>query len=542
MHNLTTKAFFIVACVIACMSPRAFAQSSDCIDYDGDGWGWNGVASCIAEQQPGQVDCIDSPPLNDGWGWNGVEACSVTPAELVCIDSPPVGDGWGWNGVESCTVDVMAVCVDSPPVGDGWGWDGVTSCRITADSQPASSCIDSLPLGDSFGWNGTETCLISQLQRIDLPEDRTASSVITANTNGTTAFRSYRSDFYAADVSGYSDVFTLNHNTGDIELVTRGNNGSEADNHSTVDAISENSRFIALSSYATNLEGANTNGGSQVFLYDSNTRLHTLVSRTSDGLPGTGDSSRAKMSSDASIVAFASDASDLGAGVQLSGEGIFVHNSENATTTLISDSSNNSVAPLDVSDNGRFVLHKDIDYMIVNGRQSVHTNVYVYDTVAMVNTDVTTRVSSSVNNGAITDNGLKIVYESTITGSKRVMLFDRQTENNSIISDITTNAPNGATQYRYAETIFPDISPDGQYVAFVTNDSTPQRQVYLRDLNARDIIHVTVPVDRKEVNGYSRNVKFTSDSQRLIFNSSASNLTDDDNDDDQDLFVYTLNQ
>jgi hypothetical protein len=77
-------------------------EPSECIDTDGDGWGWNGTSSCLIE--------------------------TVTP---VCIDTPPVNDGWGWNGSTSCRIEIInPVCVDSPPLNDGWGWNGVTSCRI----------------------------------------------------------------------------------------------------------------------------------------------------------------------------------------------------------------------------------------------------------------------------------------------------------------------------------------------------------------------------------------------------------------------------
>lgn len=77
--------------------------STECIDSDGDGWGWNGYQSCRLSL-PQASECIDTDPANDGWGWNGIESCRVAPAELICVDSAPVGDGWGWNGIESCTV------------------------------------------------------------------------------------------------------------------------------------------------------------------------------------------------------------------------------------------------------------------------------------------------------------------------------------------------------------------------------------------------------------------------------------------------------
>jgi len=53
-----------------------------------------------------RFQCVDSD--GDGWGWNGFETCSpVTPddeqREIVCIDTD--GDGWGWTGTASCIIN-----------------------------------------------------------------------------------------------------------------------------------------------------------------------------------------------------------------------------------------------------------------------------------------------------------------------------------------------------------------------------------------------------------------------------------------------------
>jgi len=48
----------------------------------------------------------------------------------VCIDTGLIGDGWGWNGSASCRVTITStepVCFDFD--GDGWGWNGTMSCR-----------------------------------------------------------------------------------------------------------------------------------------------------------------------------------------------------------------------------------------------------------------------------------------------------------------------------------------------------------------------------------------------------------------------------
>ncbi len=93
------------------------STSRECIDSDGDGWGWNGVESCRI--------CVDTDPVGDGWGWNGAESCRIE-----CIDTDPQGDGWGWDGTKSCRIRSATTCIDTDPVGDGWGWNGVESCRL----------------------------------------------------------------------------------------------------------------------------------------------------------------------------------------------------------------------------------------------------------------------------------------------------------------------------------------------------------------------------------------------------------------------------
>lgn len=54
-----------------------------CIDTDGDGWGWDGTASCVASAPP-IAECIDSD--GDGWGWNGRKSCRIEIITHECIE------------------------------------------------------------------------------------------------------------------------------------------------------------------------------------------------------------------------------------------------------------------------------------------------------------------------------------------------------------------------------------------------------------------------------------------------------------------------
>ena len=69
-----------------------------------------------------------------GWGWDATTSQSCAPVNNI-VDSQPAmqcidtdGDGWGWDGMSSCQVSAECIDVD----GDGWGWDSITStsCRI----------------------------------------------------------------------------------------------------------------------------------------------------------------------------------------------------------------------------------------------------------------------------------------------------------------------------------------------------------------------------------------------------------------------------
>ena len=127
-------------------------QPLACIDSDGDGFGWNGVETCVPGG--GELLPVANPPLacidrdGDGYGWNGVDTCvpdegeATLPVEqsFACIDTD--GDGFGWNGIDTCVpdggqpppvVDQSLVCIDSD--GDGYGWTGTQSCRVDAQGN-----------------------------------------------------------------------------------------------------------------------------------------------------------------------------------------------------------------------------------------------------------------------------------------------------------------------------------------------------------------------------------------------------------------------
>lgn len=143
-NALTTEEIAAIETVTEAPAPVEPILVGTCMDPDGDGFGWNGFATCdptIPE------NIIDPPP---------------------CIDTD--GDGYGWDGTQSCRVDGFAppqapifelgpsvgVCIDTD--GDGYGWDGTQTCLIdNVENSPTPLCVDTD--GDGFGWDGQMTCI-----------------------------------------------------------------------------------------------------------------------------------------------------------------------------------------------------------------------------------------------------------------------------------------------------------------------------------------------------------------------------------------------
>ena len=81
-------------------------------------------------------------------------------------------------------------------------------------------------------------------------------------------------------------------------------------------AISEDGRFVALVSEASDLVKGDGNRASDVFVYDLRHGSMALVSRSSSGRPANGASSQPAISADGGVILFQSDASDLMCGSQ----------------------------------------------------------------------------------------------------------------------------------------------------------------------------------------------------------------------------------
>ena len=102
--------------------------------------------------------------------------------------------------------------------------------------------------------------------------------------------------------------------------------------HSLSSAISDDGRFVAFSSYATNLVDGDTNESADVFVRDRQDNSTKRVSVDSDGTQVDGDSLAPAISGDGRFVAFDSDAWLLIWGDTNEARDVFVHDRQNGLT------------------------------------------------------------------------------------------------------------------------------------------------------------------------------------------------------------------
>jgi Tol biopolymer transport system component len=137
------------------------------------------------------------------------------------------------------------------------------------------------------------------------------------------AFTSYASNLVPGDENGHhEDVFVRDRRKG-VTTRVRENNGSGF-LYSGIPSISANGRFVAFESPASDLVKGDRNGHVDVFLRDRKRGRTTLLSVSSEGTQGNSESSFPAISANGRFVAFSSLASSLVAGDRFNTADTFV--------------------------------------------------------------------------------------------------------------------------------------------------------------------------------------------------------------------------
>jgi Tol biopolymer transport system component len=368
-------------------------------------------------------------------------------------------------------------------------------------------------------------------------------------------FLSTATNLVAGDTNGMPDIFVRDRQTGSTLRASVGEGGVQGDQGAeNFPGISADGGRVAFLSDATNLVAGDGNASTDVFLRELSSATTVLVS----GAPEAGNSfsDGPAISADGSLVAFWSNSSDLVAGDTNGFYDIFASSRGGAIerVSVASGGAGADSTSLDptVSSDGRFVAFDSQATNLVAGDTNNSSDVFLRDRQL----GTTERVSVGMggvqpNNGStnpsISGDGRYVAFQSLATnlvagdvnGQMDVYVRDRVTATTELVSQSTAgvlgNGFSGA----------PSITPDGRYVAFVSNatnlvvgDTNGVLDIFVRDRQLGTTERVSVATGGAEGNSSCYlPCAISADGRCVAFWSDATNLVAGDTNAAPDVFL-----
>jgi hypothetical protein len=362
-----------------------------------------------------------------------------------------------------------------------------------------------------------------------------------------------------ADTNGTFDAYVRDLSTGVTSLVTINASGTAASDagvsQTSPAVISGNGRFVTFSSTSTNLVSPAPTAHMHVYRRDLQTNTTVLVSTDSSGIAGNADSDAPVISDDGRYIAFTSLATNLTAIADANGgNDIFLHDCQANTTQLVSvkaagTAAGNGASTLPViNSDGHFVAFASNASDLVAGDANASSDVFRRDmqTNGLSSTVIVSGLtgSSTAGNGAssnpqINSTGQFVTFESASTnliagdvnGLRDIFRRDCSTNSTVCVSAINGSATPGAG---FADSGPAPMSADGRYVVFtssktnlISNDTNNSNDVFRRDCNTNTTIIISALNNTGTVSqtGNSKNGQMSSDGRFVAFESSCNDLT-----------------
>ncbi len=321
-------------------------------------------------------------------------------------------------------------------------------------------------------------------------------------------FNSSASNLHPEDTDEITDLYVYDQTLDSLELVSR--NGTTKGNDASVEAsISADGRFIAFSSYATNLHPDDTDSDSDIYVYDRETQNVELINRANgSGEKGNNYSFYPAISANGRFVAFISTATNLHPDDSDEIFDIYVYDRELDSIELISRQSdmgakaNELSFDPNISADGRYVSFESTATNLDPDDTDSIPDIYVYDRNTLT-VELVSRASSiggdalgakgndGSSHSAISSDGRYVSFGSTATNldpidsdsEMDIYVYDRTTHTTELVSRSSDLGPK-ANAFSSPS----NISADGRFIAFTTsadnldpNDTDDLEDSYLYD-------------------------------------------------------------
>jgi Tol biopolymer transport system component len=404
--------------------------------------------------------------------------------------------------------------------------------------------------------------LLPLIRRVSVAGDGTQGNSLSAwpsiSPDGSyVAFESLATNLVSDDTNEVEDIFVHDRQTGETVRVSVSSTGAQANDSSYQPSISADGRYVAFTSWASNLVNDDTNNTEDIFVRDRQTGETTRVSIAGDGTEGNRFSHEPSISADGRYVAFASLASNLVPGDTNDVGDVFVHDRDAGETTRVSIGSDGTEvdalsAEAAISGDGRFVAFLSFAANLVPGDTNDEGDVFVHDR----ETGETIRVSVASDGSEANDYSI----QPSISGDGRYVAFASWASNlagddsNSTwdvfvhdrLAGVTTrvSVASDGTESSVGS-VQNAISGDGRTVAFESaapelapGDTGIWRDVFVRELPAGPTLRISVAGDGSAGNAGSYQPAISANGRTVAFASLASNLVNDDTNDAGDVFIH----
>jgi len=335
------------------------------------------------------------------------------------------------------------------------------------------------------------------------------------------------------------DIFLKDLESGEVERVSTGPGGEQANWKSEAAAISADGRYVAFSSYASNLvpgdtalcsEQQNTRNCSDIFLKDLETGAVTLLSAAAAGEPGDGDSFGPSISADGRFVAFHSRAGNLVPGESNGVPDVYVKDTLDGSIERVSEVTGGIGGLADsynasISADGRLVAFISAADNLVPGDANGREDIFVRDMESGVIKLVSISASGVVAGGnssrpAMAGDGGSVAFDTTAASlypgdtarcgendgapsCSDVLLKDLGDDSVLLVSGDSDGAQGNWNSYS------PSVSADGALVAFASEASNLVRgdrdacsdatgsfncsDIFLREIASGKVTRISVP-------------------------------------------------
>lgn len=368
-------------------------------------------------------------------------------------------------------------------------------------------------------------------------------------------FESYAGDLVPGQVDDSWDVFAHNldnHSFARISITSRGAPVYNPGDYTSSPSVSNTGRYIAFMSRSDDLVANDDNGMPDIFLRDRSASTTVLISAGMDGQAGNGQSFTPAVSDDGRYVAFQSFASNLVPADTNEAMDVFLRDMQTGETRRISvtetgeqgsEPSEYGFPSVSISGDGRYVAFS-YQYLPVENQPTMFgPSVYLYDRQAG-----TIRWVSYGSMPSLSTNGSWLLFVTTEplvpadgNNAADVYLLNRSTGGFERIS-MTNNGSEAAFQEIYTPA---SISDDGRFVAFESNGSLVRNigegisHIYLRDRLHQTTMLVSRAIDGGPANDESHHPAISASGDTVAFDSNASNLVENDTNNTGDVFTFT---